>query len=371
MFIDRARQRRLVLGKGLRVEWVSFISSRTEFLLLFVSAFYLNSGYIPRQICWANHENSTEHNSLERKMARIPGRPRVSRFDSLLDATIAHVERLRDEGVSHLSVDPELVKALVVQDKPEQSAPSKQPVADFKKALKVEPVNVPEPESASSPSQPAIQEPEMSSEEKTAAIQHVLERASVCTKCPNLVRSRKNVVFGVGTVDAKLMFVGEAPGVDEDAQGEPFVGKAGQLLTRIIQTMGLSREEVYIGNVLKCRPDTPGRRYGNRKPTPQEMVTCRPYLMEQIRIIRPRVLVALGATAVEGLLGMSSVGITRYRGTFRDFGGIPLMPTYHPSYVLRNQSHRIKRQIWEDMLQVMEHLGMEISEKQRGYFSKA
>lgn len=302
----------------------------------------------------------------------------MSSFDSLLDATIAHVEQLRDEGVSHLSVDPDLVRALgVLKKKADQPLRSQKKAVSLKQTLKVDPVEnvVPEPVSSSSPSPsltlPAVDEPELSSEAKTAAIQHLRDRAAVCTKCPNLARSRKSVVFGVGTVDAKLMFVGEAPGVDEDAQGEPFVGKAGQLLTRIIQTMGLSREEVFIGNVLKCRPDTPGRRYGNRKPTPQEMGTCRPFLMEQIRIIRPRVLVALGATAVEGLLGMSSVGITRYRGVFRDFGGIPLMPTYHPSYVLRNQSHRIKRQIWEDMLQVMEHLGMEISEKQRAYFSKA
>ena len=197
---------------------------------------------------------------------------------------------------------------------------------------------------------------------------HLRERALGCMKCPNLVKSRRHVVFGVGDINADLMFVGEAPGVDEDAQGEPFVGKAGQLLTKIIQTMGLSREKVYIANVLKCRPDTPGRRYGNRKPSPQEMVTCRPYLMEQIRCIRPRVLVGLGATAVEGLLGLSTVAITRFRGEFRDLGGIPLMPTYHPSYVLRNQSHRVKRQIWEDMLQVMTSLDMPISEKQRGYF---
>jgi DNA polymerase len=184
------------------------------------------------------------------------------------------------------------------------------------------------------------------------------------------VKSRKNVVFGVGDIHAKLMFVGEAPGADEDEQGEPFVGAAGQLLTRIIQTMGLSRETVYIANILKCRPDTPGQSYGNRKPTPDEMRTCLPYLLAQIELIRPKVMVALGATAIEGLLGKAE-GIGKSRGRFQTFRDIPLMPTFHPAYLLRNQALSEKRKVWEDMLQVMEKLEMEISEKQRGYFLKA
>jgi DNA polymerase len=195
------------------------------------------------------------------------------------------------------------------------------------------------------------------------------ERALVCQKCPNLARARKSVVFGVGDINAALMFVGEAPGADEDAQGEPFVGAAGQLLTRIIQTMGLSRDTVYIGNILKCRPDTPGQSSGNRKPTPEEMKTCIPYLQEQIDLIQPKVLVGLGATAIEGLIGKT--GITRLRGQWHTYRGIPLMPTFHPSYLLRNQALSEKRRVWEDMLQVMEKLGLPISEKQRGYFLKA
>jgi DNA polymerase len=165
------------------------------------------------------------------------------------------------------------------------------------------------------------------------------------------------------------MFVGEAPGADEDAQGEPFVGAAGQLLTRIIKTMGLSRETVYIANILKCRPDTPGQSAGNRKPTSDEMKTCLPYLLEQIDLIRPKVLVALGATAIEGLLGTVSA-IGRLRGHFQIFRDIPLMPTFHPAYLLRNQALPEKRKVWEDMLQVMGKLQMPISEKQRGYFLK-
>ena len=166
------------------------------------------------------------------------------------------------------------------------------------------------------------------------------------------------------------MFNGEAPGADEDEQGEPFVGKAGQLLTKIIQTMGFQRESVYIANILKCRPDTPGQSAGNRKPTPQEMETCIPYLHEQIDLIQPKVLVALGGTAVEGLLG-KTVGITKLRGQWQTYRNIPLMPTYHPAYLLRNQALSEKRRVWEDMLAVMEKLGMPISERQRNFFLKA
>jgi uracil-DNA glycosylase family 4 len=208
------------------------------------------------------------------------------------------------------------------------------------------------------------------SSDKSAAFAALRERAMACVKCAHLASSRKNVVFGVGNIDADLMFVGEAPGADEDAQGEPFVGAAGQLLTKIIQATGLSRADIYIANILKCRPDTPGQSSGNRKPTPEEMTTCIPYLHEQIDLIRPKVLVALGATAVEGLLG-KTVGITKLRGNWQTYRGTPLMPTYHPAYLLRNQAMIEKRRVWEDMLSVMEKLGMAISEKQRGYFLKA
>ena len=188
-----------------------------------------------------------------------------------------------------------------------------------------------------------------------------------CVKCPHLVKSRTQVVFGVGNPEAELMFVGEAPGEDEDRQGEPFVGKAGQLLTKIIETMGYARSAVYIGNVLKCRPDMPPGASGNRKPKPDEMQTCLPYLRQQIDIIQPRALVALGATAMEGLLGITEP-MARLRGRWHDFQGIPLMATYHPAYLLRNQSLSEKRKVWEDMLLVLELLGRPISEKQRNFF---
>ena len=189
-----------------------------------------------------------------------------------------------------------------------------------------------------------------------------------CMKCANLAATRTNVVFGVGSIDADLMFVGEAPGADEDAAGEPFVGAAGQLLTKMIGAMGLTRDQVYIANILKCRPDLPRGSSGNRKPTPEEMQTCIPYLHAQIDLIQPKVLVGLGGTAMEGLLGKS--GITKLRGQWHTYRGIPLMPTFHPAYLLHNNSIPDKRKVWEDLLAVMEKLGLPISEKQRGYFAR-
>jgi DNA polymerase len=220
-------------------------------------------------------------------------------------------------------------------------------------------------ESAATPTGDATSPRIIRGREWTLAI--LREAALRCTECSHLVASRTQVVFGVGNPNAELMFVGEAPGADEDIQGEPFVGKAGQLLTKIIQTMGFSRETVYIGNVLKCRPDMPAGSTGNRKPRPEEMRTCFPWLEKQIELIQPRALVALGATAVEGLLG-DTRPMNQLRGRWLDYKGIPVMPTYHPAYLLRNQSLSEKRKVWEDMLLVLEKLGAPISEKQRGFF---
>src|SRR3954471_12353991 len=204
--------------------------------------------------------------------------------------------------------------------------------------------------------------------DKAALLAPIQARVAVCVKCPHLARSRTQTVFGVGNPEAELMFIGEAPGADEDAQGEPFVGRAGQLLTKIIQAMGFERSDVYIANVLKCRPDMPPGSFGNRPPTPVEMRTCLPYLAEQIEIIGPKVMVALGATAVEGLLGTRGP-MHAMRGRWHSHQETPLMITYHPSYLLRNQAPAEKRKVWEDMLQVLERLDRPISEKQRRFFT--
>jgi DNA polymerase len=285
-------------------------------------------------------------------------------YNELLDATIQHLEELKSRGVRNVAVSKETLRALAqppqkisapIQNTKTETAPQIQ--MPVKKTVVPAPVAAPKSEITSS------------SPEKAAAFNALRERALSCVKCPHLASSRKNVVFGVGSIDAQLMFVGEAPGADEDEQGEPFVGRAGQLLTKIIQATGLSRGDVYIANILKCRPDTPGQSAGNRKPTPDEMATCIPYLHEQIDLIRPQVIVALGATAVDGLLG-KTVGITKLRGNWQTYRGTPLMPTYHPAYLLRNQAMSEKRKVWEDMLAVMEKLEMPVSEKQRNYFLK-
>jgi uracil-DNA glycosylase len=190
---------------------------------------------------------------------------------------------------------------------------------------------------------------------------------STCAKCPHLAASRHTVVFGTGNPEADLMFVGEAPGADEDMQGEPFVGRAGELLTKIIHTMGFRRSDVFIANVLKCRPDMPSGAPGNRQPTPEEMETCLPYLRRQIELIRPKVVVALGGVAMRGLFGKTEP-MKLMRGRWHTFGSIPVMATYHPSYLLRNQAMSEKRRVWEDMLQVLERLELPVSEKQRSYF---
>jgi DNA polymerase len=202
---------------------------------------------------------------------------------------------------------------------------------------------VPAPERSASPLALA-RAPE--APDSAAALQLIREDLGECTRC-GLSGKRTNIVFGVGDPKARLMFVGEGPGADEDLKGEPFVGRAGQLLTRIIESMGLERKDVYIANVVKCRPPE------NRTPLPDEIATCSPFLFQQIAAIRPRVLVCLGTPAAQTILGTRDT-ITRIRGTFQDIGGIRVMPTFHPAYLLRNPA--AKREVWDDMKKVMGEL---------------
>lgn len=178
----------------------------------------------------------------------------------------------------------------------------------------------------------------------------VAERVAGCTKC-SLHKTRTQTVPGQGSANPEIMFIGEAPGADEDRQGVAFVGRAGQLLTKMIEAMGYTRDEVFIGNILKCRPP------GNRNPLPEEMEICMPYLLEQIEALKPRVIVALGGTAAKGLLD-TTTGITRLRGQWKRFQGIDLMPTYHPAYLLRTPG--AKRDVWNDLQEVLRHLGRPI-----------
>lgn len=186
--------------------------------------------------------------------------------------------------------------------------------------------------------------------------------------CNEHLHKGKQLVFGEGNAEARVFFCGEAPGADEETAGRPFVGPAGQLLDKMIAAAGLSREQVYIGNIMKWRPELPTL-YGNRPPTPEEMAYCLPYLSAQVEIIRPRVIVALGLTAVNGLLGFDpDRRIGAMRGKELEFHGIPVVATYHPSYLLRNDSVKSKRAAWEDFLRMMEIAELPISDRQRNFF---
>ena len=181
------------------------------------------------------------------------------------------------------------------------------------------------------------------------SLDDVRARMGECTLC-KLHKGRHTIVFGVGNPEARLMFVGEAPGEDEDLKGEPFVGKAGQLLTKMIEAMGLRREDVYICNTVKCRPPN------NRNPEPDELAACEPFLKGQLASVKPEVIVTLGKFAAQALL-REQTPITRLRGQWREYEGIPVMPTFHPAYLLRSPQEKTK--VWEDLQSVMKKLSLE------------
>lgn len=185
---------------------------------------------------------------------------------------------------------------------------------------------------------------------KLPSLQQVREELGECTRC-KLHKGRHNIVFGVGNARARLMFVGEAPGEDEDRQGFPFVGKAGQLLTRMIEAMGLARDDVYICNTVKCRPPN------NRNPEPDELAACEPFLKGQLAAVKPEVIVTLGKFAAQALL-REATPITRLRGQWREYESIPVMPTFHPAYLLRSPAEKGK--VWDDLKQVMKKLDLPV-----------
>jgi len=197
----------------------------------------------------------------------------------------------------------------------------------------------------------------MSRDEKAAALAAIDDEVKGCTRCA-LYKGRTNTVFGEGAPDARLVFVGEGPGADEDATGRPFVGRAGELLTKMIDAMGLSRERVYICNMVKCRPP------GNRAPAPEEVQACWGYLIRQLQTIAPDVIVTLGNPSTQGLLKIRT-GITKMRGSFQELpdlgeglAGTPVMPTFHPAYLLRQYTPDNRGKVWSDLQQVMDLLGL-------------
>lgn len=302
-------------------------------------------------------------------------------------AVVDELKRLRKQGVDRVYVSEEALAKLrsfavkgagprtqpsrdeVIQSIPEEVRSAR--ASDFDQIMQEASKPSGNPLAKSSQSGGGIPRPRMvrlpdgDKETRRKALREIVLK---CPVCSSRVKPGKKVVFGVGSVEAEIFFCGEAPGAEEEVEGEPFVGPAGQLLTKMIQAMGLRREQVYIANIMNWRPEMPTG-VGNRPPTVEEMEFCLPYLKAQLEIVRPKVIVALGATAVKGLLGAAAFRNLRdVRGVWQDFEGTPVMPTYHPSYLLRNNTNRDKRAAWEDWLKVMEKVGMAISERQRGFF---
>jgi DNA polymerase len=195
---------------------------------------------------------------------------------------------------------------------------------------------------------------EITPEQRRHELTVLAQRVAGCTRCADLAAARTQTVFGVGPVGAELCFIGEAPGADEDRKGEPFVGAAGQLLNRIIAACGMKREEVYICNILRCRPP------GNRLPLPNEAHNCREYLERTLELVQPKFLCALGACAAQNLLG-STLSIGKLRGRFHDYRGIPVLCTYHPAFLLRSPDR--KRDVWEDMKKLLARMGRPLAGK--------
>jgi len=253
--------------------------------------------------------------------------------EQLIRQTRQHLESLRAAGVEWLPAAP-AVRHPIVSSPPASSA------SNAARSLFTQEA---EPATAGQP----VLDPAA----KRRELQVLEEQVSGCTRCAELCSTRTQTVFGVGSPDAELCFLGEAPGADEDAQGEPFVGAAGQLLNRIIAACGMKREEVYICNVLKCRPP------GNRAPLPNEVANCKEYLERQLELIRPKFICALGAVAAQNLLN-TTLSIGKLRGRFQDYQGIPVLCTYHPAYLLRNPAS--KRDVWEDMKLLLSRMGRPI-----------
>ncbi|MEM9025969.1 MAG: uracil-DNA glycosylase [Verrucomicrobiota bacterium] len=319
---------------------------------------------------------------------------------SQVEALIKELEIMKEEGITHVSLDPsalESLESLLVPEVSETSPQQRDESTVARKPLQARSRNRKGPSVFESvmneldpaqsrrsrkstpkakansdvevlrtlPDPPIIQLPGGSKAERWNWLK---ERVIGCDTCQGQVKPGKQVVFGVGNLDAEVFLCGEAPGADEEVQGEPFVGPAGQLLNKILAAAGWTREQVYIGNIMNWRPDT-GAAFGNRPPTDEELQFCLPYLKAQLEIIQPKVILALGKTAVKGLVYPNqTVTMGQVHGKWHDFEGIPVMPTYHPSYLLHNNTNRAKRAVWEDVLLVMEKLEKPISERQRGFF---
>ena len=275
--------------------------------------------------------------------------------DPIRRALLQHLESLRRAGVTHLPravAGPPAVPTAALADAavpaPEDGLPTAArpsvPPAENRSAMFAKKPGSPLESTAPAPAA-------LSRRQRVEALKVIQEQVQACTRCPELVANRTQTVFGVGNPEARLCFFGEAPGADEDRQGEPFVGRAGQLLTRIIEACSLQRQDVYILNTLKCRPP------GNRNPLPAEVENCRGYFERQLAIIQPEFICCLGTIAAQALLD-TKLSVGKLRGRFHEFGSARVIATYHPAYLLRNPN--AKRLVWDDMKMLMREMGIAI-----------
>ncbi len=271
----------------------------------------------------------------------MPSEVPITEFQSLLTDTKEHLAYLKELGVERVGQSLPITTDQSAANRAQAATASAEPIARR--------------ESAAEPGANAVHADSLFGDLSAAPVriqkssetfEEILADIGDCTRCP-LYQKRTNIVHTDGNRHARLMFVGEAPGADEDAQARPFVGRAGQLLTKIIEAIGLKREEVLIGNVNRCRPP------GNRPPTPEEASMCKPFLLREIAAVQPEVIVVLGNTAMRNLLEIKQ-GITRVRGEFQDYHGVKVMPTFHPAYLLRDPSK--KKETWEDLKKVRDLL---------------
>ena len=270
--------------------------------------------------------------------------------DVVLDFLHSEIER----GTTHIHLDEgarDGLRELFKQAQAGKAAPAREAVPEMLPATPQPPATL-----------------EISGESRVEQLAALRAQAEAWAPAMALGSLRETMVFATGNPNARVMLVGEAPGYHEEKERQPFVGPAGQKLNDILKAMGISREEVYISNIVKFRPAVPQQTTNNRKPTAEEMASCLPFVRAEIGIVKPECIVALGGTAAEGLLGLEGT-VTSMRGKWHDFEGTPVRVTYHPSYLLQSGSNnQIKRMLWEDMLTVMEKLGLPISDKQRAFF---
>ena len=278
---------------------------------------------------------------------------------------IAYLKQLERGGQTHIRLEEKAKEVLRSQLRAQKARASPPTPLRSRGVTILSPGAQEEP---TPPPLPAVQIEGSTSAEKLDSLRAQAENWNPARSLGSL---REAMVFAVGNPEADLMLVGEAPGYEEERRRKPFVGKAGQKLDQILAAMGFAREEIYISNICKFRPALKNQTTNNRKPTPEEMNACLPFVRAEIGIVQPKCIVALGGTAAEGLLDYQNKPVGRMRGHWHEFEGIPVRVTYHPSYLLHNDSAvSEKRKVWDDMLSVLEFLEMPISEKQRGFFAE-